>query len=75
MQDYFRSAGAIADEVLVARLTDAPCAAVLKACNLARQGNRKRQKTRPQDPTDLEFEVDERHIPDNFLQADVKIRD
>jgi hypothetical protein len=74
MQDYFRSAGAIADEVLVVRLTDAPCAAI-HACNLARQANRKRQKTRPQDPTDLELEVDERHIPDNFLQADVKIRD
>lgn len=75
MQDYFRSAGAIADEVLVAHLTDAPCPAVPKVSNLVRQANRKRQKTRPQDPTDLEFEVDQRHIPDNFLQADVKVGD
>ncbi|XP_028408207.1 uncharacterized protein LOC114530782 [Dendronephthya gigantea] len=73
MEDFFRSAGAIADEVLVAHFTDAPCAAVPKVCNLARQANRKRQKTRPQEPTDLEFEVDERHIPDDFLQADVKV--
>ena len=75
MEDYFRSAGAIADEVLVAHLTDAPCAAVPKVCNLARQANRKRQKTRPQDPTDLEFELDQRHLPENFLQADVRVRD
>lgn len=75
MQDYFRSAGAIADEVLVAHLTDAPCPAVPKVSNLVRQANRKRQKTRPQDPTDLEFEVDQRHIPDSFLQADVRVGD
>ncbi|XP_028408197.1 uncharacterized protein LOC114530772 [Dendronephthya gigantea] len=35
MEDFFRSAGAIADEVLVAHFTEAPCAAVPKVCNLA----------------------------------------
>ena len=73
--DYFKSAGAIADEVLVAHITDAPCSAIPKVCNLARQANRKRQKTRPNDPTNLEFEIDTRHIPENFLQADVKVGD
>ena len=58
MQDHFRSAGAIAEEVLVAHVTDAPCSAIPKVSNLARQANRKRQKSRPKDPTDLEFEIE-----------------
>lgn len=45
MQDHFRSAGAIAEEVLVAHVTDAPCSAIPKVSNLARQANRKRQKS------------------------------
>ena len=75
MADYFKSAGAIADEVLVAHITDAPCSAIPKVCNLARQANRKRQKTHPNEPTNLEFEIDTCHIPENFLQADVKVGD
>lgn len=74
MQDYFKSAGTIADEVLVAHVTDAPCPAIPKICNLARQANRTRQKFRPKDPSDLDFEIDQHHIPQNFLQADVKVR-
>ena len=39
----------------------------------ARQANRKRQKLRPKDPTNLDFELDENHLPDNFLRADVRV--
>ena len=40
---------------------------------LARAANRHRQKMRPAEPTDLEFEVNEDHIPEDFLKSDVKI--
>ena len=40
---------------------------------LARAANRHRQKMRTAEPTDLEFEVNEDHIPEDFLKSDVKI--
>ena len=40
---------------------------------LARAANRHRQKMRPAEPTDLEFEVNEDHIPEDFLKSDVKV--
>ena len=40
---------------------------------LARAANRHRQKMRPAEPTDLEFEVNENHIPEDFLKSDLKI--
>ena len=52
---------------------EAPCSAIPKVSNLARQANRKRQKARPAEPTDLDFELDERNIPTNFLKADVRV--
>ena len=42
---------------------------------LARVANRYRQKRRPNEPSDLSFELNEEHIPDNCLQADVKVDD
>lgn len=41
--------------------------------NLARQVNRHRQKQRPENPKDLEFVIQEEHIPDGFLKEDVVI--
>jgi len=40
---------------------------------LARQANRKRQKVRPDNPSDIGFELQQEHIADGFLQADVKL--
>ena len=40
---------------------------------LARAANHHRQKMRPAEPTDLEFEVNENHIPEDFLKSDLKI--
>lgn len=40
---------------------------------LARAANRHRQKKRPAEPSDLDFEICEDHIPADFLQADVKV--
>ena len=42
---------------------------------LARVANRYRQKRRPNEPFVLSFELNEEHIPDNFLRADVKVDD
>ena len=40
---------------------------------LARAANRHRQKKRPQEPTSLDFDLSEDHIPEDFLKADVKV--
>lgn len=40
---------------------------------LARAANRHRQRMRPAEPTDLEFEISEDHIPADFLKSDVKV--
>ena len=41
--------------------------------NLARAANRARENLRPQDPTDLDFELDMAYTPDNFLRAGIKV--
>ena len=40
---------------------------------LARAANCHRQKKRPQEPTSLDFDLSEDHIPEDFLKADVKV--
>ena len=50
---------------------DAPCPTIAKPQHLARAANRLRQRLRPTDPIDLEFEVEEDHIPTEFLRADI----
>ncbi len=40
---------------------------------LARAANRHRQKKRPAEPTSLDFDLSEDHIPEDFLKADVKV--
>ena len=38
-----------------------------------RIANRVRQRERPADPVGLDFEIDSRHIPDNFLRKDITV--
>lgn len=45
-----------------------------KPLHVARQANRLRQKLRPEDPTDLDFELEEEHIPDHFFRKDVQVQ-
>jgi len=40
---------------------------------LAAQINYKRRKIRPSDPRDLEFELDNDYLPDDFVQGDVSV--
>ena len=71
----FRPAPAIVNEVLLEeRIDENPCPSLLKPENMARAANRLRQQLRPEDPTDLDFEISEENIPADFLKADVCIR-
>ena len=44
-----------------------------KPKNLVRIANRKREKFRPRDPSDLEFDLNLDYVPDDFLQADIVV--
>ena len=54
---------------------DRPCAALPKPQHIARAANRLRQKLQPQDPKDLQFDLQEECIPEGFLQADMKVKE
>ena len=55
-------------------MTDGPCSSSPRPEYIARTANRKRQQLRPQDPLDLDFELEEGHIPDGFFRSGVKVR-
>ena len=71
-ENLFRPASAIINEVLLdERVDENPCPSLPKPVNMARATNRMRQQLRPEDPTDLSFELSEENIPDGFLKSDV----
>ena len=74
-EDLFKPASAIVDEVFLDSIDDRPCPSLPKPANLARAANRLRQRQRPNDPTDLEFVLQEEHIPAGFLQKDIHVRE
>ena len=51
---------------------DLPEASRPAISNLKRQCNRRRQKDRPPEPKDLDFQLADYYLPDDFLQADIK---
>ena len=55
--NLFKPASAIVNEVLMEALTDDPCPSLPKPVNLAKAANHLRQRLRPADPLDLEFEL------------------
>ena len=55
-------------------LQDVPCPSLPRPEYIARAANRRRQKLRPKDPLDLDFELAEGFIPPEFLRADVRVR-
>ena len=70
----FRPAPGIVNKVLLEEWIDENlCPSLLKQENIARAANRLRQQLRPEDPTDLVFEISDENIPANFLKADVCI--
>ena len=73
VSDVFKPASKVVNDIDLNELTDAPCPALPHLDSLQRTANRFRQQLRPQDPNDLEFELEMEHIPDNFFQEDVKV--
>ena len=55
-------------------LTAAPFPALPKPANVARAANRLRQKLRPEQPKDLDFELVEECLPPGFFQADLTVK-
>ena len=62
-------------QVLLEQLKDAPCPGLPKPQHIARQANRMRQRLRPKEPTTLDFDLEENHLPDEFLRSDLSVRD
>ena len=56
-------------------MSEAPCPALPKPDHLARQANRLRQSLRPAEPTTLEFDLEEDHLPQGFFRSDLEVRD
>ena len=75
LEDVFKPASAIVDEVLLEELDNAPCPSIPNPDYLARNANYLRQSECLQDPVDLDFELDDKHLPPDFFQADVVVRD
>lgn len=74
VEDVFRSAADIVDEVLCTEVDpNKPLSSLPAPYNLARQGNRKRRTARPPEPLDLSFEISHAHIPENFLRYDISV--
>lgn len=51
----------------------APCEALKPLDYYNRNANNARKKVRPLDPVGTEFELDEKHLPDNFLRGDLTV--
>ena len=64
----------IVNQVLMEEMTDAPCPSLPKPLNLAKAANYLRQRLRPSDPTDLNFEIESNHIPEGFMRGDIKVQ-
>ena len=73
-QDVFRPASEVVNDVLLSELTDAPCPSLPCVDSLQRTANRTRQQLQPQDPKDLDFDLQMEHIPDGSFREDFKVR-
>ena len=74
--DLFRPASATVDEVLLQGMeTAAAMPTLARLAHLARAASRCRQSKRPQDPVDLDFNMDESSILEGFLRADIETRE
>jgi hypothetical protein len=69
-----QSAGSIVQDLIRDYLPDdVPCPALQQTDYIARNANNHRQKLRPKDPVDLDFALNDEHIPDNFLRKDIAL--
>jgi len=73
MANMYQSAANITEQVMTEELAEKSCPAVSSVINVARAANRYRHRLRPKHPSNLDFELQTEHVPDGFLQADIKI--
>ena len=52
---------------------DASCKALPKVDYLPRNANYACQRDRPADPVDLEFELEDDKVPEDFIKADIAV--
>jgi len=70
----FTSAAEITEAVVRRRLPrKAPCPALPSLKNIARAANRRRHRHRPRHPKTLDFDVQEEHVPEQFIRGDIHI--
>lgn len=72
-KDIFKPASEVVNDLLLNELTDAPCPSLPNLDSLQRTANRVHEQLRPQDPKDLDFELETEHIPDGFFHEDIKV--
>eukprot|EP00794_Sanderia_malayensis_P015371 gene15371-biopygen12796 len=75
--DVFKSASNIVENVIrenSAEVQSQPSCSQPQIASLVRQANRHRQKLRPEEPSDLDFVPNQSYIPENFLRADIKLK-
>ncbi|KAI8502629.1 hypothetical protein Bbelb_193310 [Branchiostoma belcheri] len=71
--NLFKSAGQIVEEVVMGNfVVQAPNPDLPSMVNMVRMANKRRQALRPKDQTDLEFDLQEEHIPGGFFRADIR---
>ena len=68
--ELFVPAAEIVETALVPYAT---CPDLPSIANLARAANRARQSSRPEDPVDLDFEINTDYIPENFYVETSKL--
>ena len=70
----FQSASSIVNQALLDHLpSDAPTDGLPKLDTLVRQANKRRQGSRPSNPTSLDFELQEDALPKDFLREDIQV--
>jgi hypothetical protein len=73
-QDIFGPTTSVVEDVLESYLGTRPCPNLPKVSSLTRHANRARERMRPADPADLEFDLDVTFIGADFFQADVRVK-
>ena len=71
--ELYKTAGSVVNEVL-AESTE-PKDYLPKFDNMQRHANRVRAQMRPKNPSDLNFELQPAHVPEGFLQHDLRVGD
>ena len=75
LKNIFTSATEITDKVLLENITNEPVPSLPAQVNLVRAANRYRQHFQPKDPVNLDFEIAEDHLPEDFFYKDITAGD